>query len=62
MNNPKFPIIDVSEEGFLGDNIYPVLPTNSIEISIKNYEKHFHNSTFCSIFLLLNNDVFRELY
>lgn len=66
MNNPKFPIIDVSEEGFLGDNIYPVLPTNSIEISIKNYEKHFHNSIYYDSegngFKVVGNEIFASKF
>lgn len=44
MTKPLFPLIDITREGFLGDNCFPVLLSDKITISIKNFNKNFLNT------------------
>ena len=44
MKKPLFPLIDISKEGFLADNCFPVLTTDEMTISIKNFNKNFLNT------------------
>lgn len=45
MKKPLFPLIDITKEGFLGDNCFPVLSSAKISISIKGFNKNFLNTT-----------------
>jgi hypothetical protein len=44
MKEPSFPIIDITEKGFLGDDCFPVLSSPLISIRIKDFNKHFLNT------------------
>jgi len=44
MKKPSFPLIDITKEGFLGDNCFPVLSSAKITISIKDFNKNFLNT------------------
>jgi len=44
MKTPLFPLIDITQEGFFGDNCFPVLLSAKINISIKDFNKNFLNS------------------
>jgi hypothetical protein len=44
MKEPNFPIIDITEDGFLGDDCFPIHSSSKISISIKDFNKHFLNT------------------
>lgn len=44
MKEPNFPIIDITEDGFLGDDCFPVHSSSIINIRIKDFNKHFLNT------------------
>ena len=40
MKNPIFPLIDISDMSFNGDNCFPVLENNEVTISTKAFMKY----------------------